>query len=137
MKLRNLIELLRTADTPEEITAVSQAVKKFVQDASPEEVALVKRAQSEMLDRIIAESDMVIEEGKRYLALNGKQYKLEDWLTSAEYARKYGLSSANVVTNWIMRGVIPPEDIIDVPELNNLKLVRNREYKKTSTEVGD
>lgn len=72
----------------------------------------------------------------RYIALNGTQYNFDDWLTLSEYARQYELKSPNVLTNWIRRGIISPTDIIEVPELNGIRLVRNRAYKEaTATEV--
>ena len=84
-----------------------------------------------MLDGHEVEQQQVL----RFLALNGTQYDLNEWLTPVGYARRYGLRSANNVTNWMMRGIIPSVDIVDVPGLNGLKLVRDRVYKVINPQV--
>lgn len=60
---------------------------------------------------------------------NGISIDMSEWLTLKRYAQRYGLASTNVVTNWISRGIIPAENVMDVPELNNLRLVKNMPYK--------
>ncbi|GAB3967123.1 hypothetical protein GCM10028806_08880 [Spirosoma terrae] len=53
---------------------------------------------------------------------------MSDWLTIKRYAEKYNLSQ-QVVVNWIGRGVIPGDCVQVVPELNDMKLVKDRIYK--------
>ena len=63
-----------------------------------------------------------------FLVHNGKGYLLDEWLTIKEYAKKYDLQSTNVVSNWIKRGVIPQDCILET-KFNGLKLVKNQIYQ--------
>ncbi|QIP15709.1 hypothetical protein G8759_25280 [Spirosoma aureum] len=136
MTAQEVIKLIESAQTPEQIRAANQTTAEFQKTASPEDSQAVRDAFHRYVDQLIDDIDVDAEETMRFLALNGKQYKLEDWLTPAEYARKYELKTPNIVSNWIVRGIIPQEDVLTVPELNGMRLVRNRNYKETSTEVG-
>ncbi len=81
------------------------------------------------LAALLKETDAVIQEAKDFLQANGKTYDLSTWITIKEYAKRHNLESTNVVSNWINRGIITPEDIRDFPDLNNLRLIRDKQYK--------
>jgi hypothetical protein len=81
------------------------------------------------LQALLQETDALIEEGKRYLELNGTKYPLGEWITLKEYARRFHLESTNVVSNWISRGIVPPQNVITIPELNDLKLIKAISYR--------
>ncbi|MCY7360083.1 MAG: hypothetical protein LH609_22045 [Rudanella sp.] len=53
---------------------------------------------------------------------------MSEWLTIKRYAERHGLTT-QVVTNWIARGIIPADSVRDVPELNNLRLVKDQSYR--------
>ena len=53
---------------------------------------------------------------------------LSEWLTVKRYAERYSLST-QVVTNWIARGIIPAACTMTLPELNDIRLVKNQPYK--------
>ena len=78
---------------------------------------------------LLAESDAVIREAQSYLVSQGVQYSLSEWVTPKEYARRFGLESTNVVSNWISRGIIPAENVKVIEDLNNLKLIKAIPYK--------
>ena len=78
---------------------------------------------------LMAETDVVIGEATAFLEQNGTRFPLTDWLTPAEYAKRFGLRSTNAVSNWIRRGVIPAENVLHVPELNDLRLVKAVPYQ--------
>ncbi|GAA4448744.1 hypothetical protein GCM10023189_07050 [Nibrella saemangeumensis] len=80
--------------------------------------------------RLMAETRQLIEEARSYLVSQGKTIDLTKWVTIKEYVKRHKLESTNVVSNWIKRGIIPPDDIRDIPELNNLRLIRDRVYKE-------
>ena len=58
----------------------------------------------------------------------GVAVDLTQWLTIKRYAQRYGLTT-QVVTNWIARGIIPAECAMSLPELNDLRLVKNQPYR--------
>lgn len=133
MTAQDVITLLRTATTPDQIREANQAASTLMRTATATDATAIREAKARALSTLLDAHEVEQQETLRFLALNGKRYNLEDWLTPVEYARRYGLRSANNVTNWMMRGIIPPDDILDVPELNGLRLVRNRVYKSTTT----
>lgn len=61
------------------------------------------------------------------LIFMGKEYKLSEWMTVSDYAKKYNVKT-DLVLKWIERGVVPAGPAILIPELNNLKLVKNQPY---------
>ena len=78
----------------------------------------------EALKQFQIESDASIAEVQRL----GLKVDLGPWLTIANYAKKYDLST-QVVSNWIKRGTIPADCVEDLPELNNIRLVKDQAYK--------
>lgn len=89
----------------------------------------VSNAKDEHLATLLAEADDVIGDAKRYLYDNGKTYDLSEWVTVKEYAKRHNLESTSVVSNWMARGIISPNDIRVFAELNGLRLIRNKAYK--------
>ena len=85
-------------------------------------------ASADRFQELMAETDTIIQEATAFLQQNGTQFPLTDWLTPAEYAKRFGLKSTNVVSNWIRRGVIPAENILHVPELNDIRLIKAVPY---------
>lgn len=81
------------------------------------------------LAELMAETNDLINEAKDYLQANGQTYELSKWITIKEYAKRHGIESTNVVSNWINRGIITVDDIRDFPDLNNLRLIRDKVYK--------
>ena len=77
---------------------------------------------------LIEDNEQFITEVETYLAHNGTKFPLTDWLTIAEYTKQFGLKSTVVVTNWIKRGVIPKENILHIPELNDIRLIKAVPY---------
>lgn len=84
--------------------------------------------ERDRFQELMAETDAVIQEATAFLQQNGTKFPLTDWLTPAEYAKQFGLKSTNVVSNWIRRGVIPAENILHVPELNDIRLIKAVPY---------
>lgn len=75
-------------------------------------------------------SEKLREKAIALLAENGIELKLSDWLTIKRYCERFGIKSESVVTNWIRRGVIPPENIRVIEELNGLRLIKAVPYEK-------
>ncbi len=88
-----------------------------------------QRISKEVADAL-AEGEDLINQAETFLALErgGQRYQLGEWLTIRDYTAKFGLSSTMVVSNWIKRGIIPPENILEVPELNDIRLVKAIPY---------
>ena len=78
-----------------------------------EELADVQRQSNESV-KVLTEMGFVVDTAQ--------------WLTIKRYAQRYDLSM-QVVTNWLSRGVIPADCIMELPELNGLRLVKDQPYK--------
>ncbi|GAB4001496.1 hypothetical protein GCM10028807_57780 [Spirosoma daeguense] len=95
---------------------------------------------TDQTNQTISPEERAIQEAEAQLAasiafIQSKGHTLPDhildttaWLTIKRYAEKYSLT-INTVTNWIARGIIPAEAVRVVPELNDIRLVRDRAYK--------
>ena len=64
----------------------------------------------------------------KLLQANGFVVDTTEWLTIKRYAEKYSLDT-HVVTNWIRRGVIPTDCTMVLPEINDIRLVKDQPYK--------
>lgn len=68
-------------------------------------------------------------EAENYLLINGTEYKLSEWISPTEYAKKFKLGSIAVVNNWIARGIIPESCVISIPGMKQ-RLVKAIPYKE-------
>jgi hypothetical protein len=89
----------------------------------------METTQKKNIKELLAESDRLIEEGKRFLFSEGKTLDLAEWITLQEYTKRHNLKSTMVVSNWIARGIIPPENVFEIEELNGIKLILDKKYK--------
>ncbi|WP_083422093.1 hypothetical protein [Arsenicibacter rosenii] len=87
-----------------------------------------QRTVSPEVARLLAKGNELIAQAENYLQHNGTAYSLDEWITIKEYARRFDLKSTNIVSNWISRGIIPAQNIIEIPELNDLKLIKAVPY---------
>lgn len=84
--------------------------------------------KKQTFDELMADTDALIVKAVKFMEINGIRYDLGEWITIAEYAKRFGVKSTNVVTNWIRRGIIPTENVIAVPELNDIRLIKAVPY---------
>ena len=86
---------------------------------------------SQEVAELLAKGDALIAQAENLLIeKNGKKYSLDEWLTPTEYAKRFNLKTTMVVSNWIRRGVIPTENILHIPELNDLRLIKAVSYQE-------
>jgi len=91
-------------------------------------------------EKVTEQQEMELRQAEAELAdtlayIQSKGVKLPDtllnmgeWLTIKRYAERRGLTT-QVVTNWIARGIIPTDCVRTVPELNDLRLVKDQPYR--------
>ncbi|RZK22335.1 MAG: hypothetical protein EOO43_09745 [Flavobacterium sp.] len=84
-----------------------------------------KTTNASDLDDFIRESDKSLQLARE----NGITVDMSKWLTLKRYAQKYSIASTNVLSNWISRGIIAAENVMDLPELNDLRLIRDIPYR--------
>lgn len=66
------------------------------------------------------------------IKINGTEYCLNEqngWVTLSRYVDLYKIKNLTTVLNWINRGIIPKENIIEIPCLNNMKIIKAVQYE--------
>lgn len=87
---------------------------------------MMNQEKKAKFDKLVSDTDKVI---KDYIEYHDIKYPLAEWLTIAEYCKKFDIPRTQLVTTWIMRGVIPKQNVVTIPELNNLRLIRAVKYQ--------
>lgn len=88
-----------------------------------------KQQQEEELRRAEAELAATIAYVQsRGVKLPDTLLDMSEWLTIKRYGERHGLTT-QVVTNWIARGIIPADCVRTVPELNDLRLIKDQPYR--------
>ena len=64
----------------------------------------------------------------RILTANSFVMDTTEWLTISRYSKKHGIPQSTI-TSWISRGVIPADAVRDLPELNNIRLIKDQVYR--------
>lgn len=129
MKLNAILSQLLLAKTAEEIAAASLLVNAYKANAGAAEKEAINAVVDAKATAMGKEARMLIDRTKAsFVSTEGKILNLDEWLTVKGYCQRFGISSTNVVSNWIKRGVIPQENVIRVAELNNLKLIKAVKY---------
>lgn len=139
-KLKQIIKNLNDAVTLEEVDKSSKEASEYYQTLTKsEEKELLKSAVMNgfekskqkvfQLNKEYEEIMAQFEETKQIsIDIDGKAYSLNNWVTIQNYCKMFNIESTSVVTNWIKRGKIPSENILDLKELNNIRLVKAIAY---------
>ncbi len=120
--------------TPAKISELKIEIKAYSETLSKEEkkiyASLVTNVVNTKLNSIKHDLNELKRNHKRegYLEYHGTKYSLKEWLPISTYVAIYQLSSTNLVSMWIERGIIPSTNVIIIPELNYLKLIKNIKY---------
>lgn len=112
-------EQIRAAKTPEDYAALPKLTHPIPDDVQD---ALADRLNS------AAENGEKLLRDAGVLHIDGQTYPLSEWLTPQKYAERFGLAGRQVVINWMARGVIPAENIRELPELGT-RLVKAVPYE--------
>lgn len=91
---------------------------KAIKDRARQTIAEIKDALNELQQ--LQDVRIVVE---------GAEYDLHEWITISEYSRIHNLKVSRV-QNWISRGVVPRNKVLAIPQLNNVKLIKNEIYTK-------
>lgn len=83
----------------------------------------------EQLGELLHAARKTLTKGQNYLSKDGKIYELHDWVTVAEYCRRFNIPNTQTVSNWIKRGIIPAEDTVIIEEYNNIRLIKAVPYQ--------
>jgi len=134
-KVDRYVAALRSAEK-EDIPAIRSEFANWYHALSDLEKDELKPFWQEIKDRArqkIAEIKEALNELQQLqdvkIVVEGAEYDLHEWITISEYSRIHHLKVSRV-QNWISRGVVPRGKVLAIPQLNNMKLIKNEIYAK-------
>ena len=128
MTKQELITKYFNAQSEEEVQNSIELMNEAIRNATPEDKETLKAVVYAKNEMLIKESKDLLSQIDSVLATPDYTINLNEWITMKEYSKRFNLSTTNVVTNWIKRGIIPQENIRTVPMLNGLKLIKAVKY---------
>jgi uncharacterized membrane protein (DUF106 family) len=126
--MQTIIDNLLLAETDKEIEAAMKSIREEMDKANPEQRAMLRSIISAKIKMMSKQADKLIVESQTLISTPEFVIDLNEWITMKEYTKRFQLSSTNVVSNWIKRGLVPPSNIRVLPMLNNLKLIKAVKY---------
>ncbi|TLU98915.1 hypothetical protein [Dyadobacter luticola] len=137
--MEKLLNQLRKATGLEDYESASKACLDYYANATEEERSEIKKVMIAKGDEILlkaresrqkaAELIAEYENSQVNIEINGQKYPLSEWVTLKEYCRRFGLKNTMVINNWISRQIIPQENILNISQLNDLRLIKAVPYK--------
>ena len=128
MTKQELITKYFNAQSEEEVQKAIELMNEAIRNATSEDRETLKAVVYAKNEMLIKESKDLLSQIDSVLATPDYTINLNEWITMKEYSKRFNLSTTNVVTNWIKRGIIPQENIRTVPMLNGLKLIKAVKY---------
>ena len=126
--MQTIIDNLLLAETDKEIEAAMKSIREEMDKANPEQRVMLRSIISAKIKMMSKQADKLIVESQTLISTPEFVIDLNEWITMKEYTKRFQLSSTNVVSNWIKRGLVPPSNIRVLPMLNNLKLIKAVKY---------
>lgn len=75
----------------------------------------------------LADAQRQSDESLKLLTEKGFVPDTSRWLTIKRYAEKYSVEIQQV-RNWIVTGTVPADCVRDLPEISNLRLIKDQPY---------
>lgn len=135
--MEKIIKKLKNAKTLQEFETASDELAIFAKTATAEQKKILGEVVVKKGEEIMKEASATKKKAEALLTaleenviieINGIRYNLDEWLTIPEYVQRFSINSKEVVSNWIIRGIIPPENILKINKLNK-KLIKAIPYK--------
>ncbi|MHA4738104.1 hypothetical protein [Dyadobacter sp. MSC1_007] len=137
--MEKLIENLLVAKNEDEYKLANQAIQAYFSKATEEERQQLRDVVMQEANGLLLKSAQTRQKAAELIAefensninieIDGKKYPLSEWVTLKEYCRRFGLKNTMIVNNWISRNIIPKENILNISQLNNLRLIKAVPYK--------
>jgi hypothetical protein len=137
--MKDILKKLSEANNPVDYENASNACLEYFATATEDERAQIRKVLLQKADKMLAESREYRQRAEELIAeyesrdvnieIDGQKYPLSEWVTMKEYCRRFGLKNTMVLNNWINRNVIPKENILNISQLNNLRLIKAVPYK--------
>jgi hypothetical protein len=128
MTKQELITTYFNAQSESEVQTSIELMNEAIRNATAEDKETLKAVVYAKNEMLIKESNELLSQIDSLILTPDFTINLNEWVTMKEYSKRFNLSTTNVVTNWIKRGIIPQENIRTVPMLNGLKLIKAVKY---------
>jgi hypothetical protein len=128
MTKQELITKYFNAQSENEVQTSIELMNEAIRNATAEDKETLKAVVYAKNEMLIKESNDLLSQIDSLILTPDFTINLNEWVTMKEYSKRFNLSTTNVVTNWIKRGIIPQENIRTVPMLNGLKLINAVKY---------
>ena len=128
LTIADLLDQIGDLSSAADSERLRQTMSEFAQRATADEQETAKRALSKRLNELADTDEQTLQKTAAFLQQNGVRYSLDDWMTVANYARKYAVDT-QLVNNWIRRGVVPTNCVVELNLLNNIRLIKDQPYR--------
>lgn len=88
-----------------------------------------KIATKESVASFLKKANAQLDQLQNSLNINGETILLGEFVTIKRYCQLFDIEDTQVISNWIKRGIIPAENIKEIKELNDIKLIKAVPYK--------
>jgi hypothetical protein len=137
--MKDLIKRLSEARSLEDYESASKECLDYFPKATENERSEIRKVMISKGDEMMlkakesrqkaAELIAEYEDANINIEIDGRKYPLSEWVTMKEYCRRFGLKNTMVINNWINRQIIPKENILNISQLNGLRLIKAVPYK--------
>ena len=120
LKFNDYLELMANASSEKEKTAINTQFEEYFNSLKKGDMTSLLALKEQELR---AELELLKEQANTIIIHNGNQYPLSDWITIKNYCTLHHLKESTV-SNRIRRGALPCNAYLELPHLNNLKLIQ-------------
>lgn len=120
LKFNDYLELMANASSEKEKTVIKAQFEEYFNSLKKGDMASLLASKEQELR---AELALLKEQANTTIIHNGNQYPLSDWITIKNYCTLHHLKES-AVSNRIRRGALPSNAYLELPHLNNLKLIQ-------------
>ena len=111
---------MANASSEKEKTAINTQFEEYFNSLKKRDMASLLASKEQELRTELA---LLKEQANTTIIHNGNQYPLSDWITIKNYCTLHHLKES-AVSNRIRRGALPSNAYLELPHLNNLKLIQ-------------
>lgn len=120
MKFNDYLELMANASSEREKTAINTQFEEYFNSLKKGDMASLLASKEQELRTELA---LLKEQANTTIIHNGNKYPLSDWITIKNYCILHHLKESTI-SNRIRRGALPSNAYLELPHLNNLKLIQ-------------
>jgi hypothetical protein len=120
IKFNDYLELMANASSEKEKALINAQFETYFNTLTKGDISSLLSSKEQELR---AELALLKEQANTTIIHNGNEYPLSDWITIKNYCTLHHLKESTV-SNRIRRGALPSNAYLELPYLNNLKLIQ-------------